>query len=122
VKKQSKKRFGAKLLFQFRIQASDNSGKRRLCEDRIILLNASNAKAALFEAKQKGRAAEHKYKNNKGWFVHFEFVGILELLCLDPACDADEVWYEISERNLPMENRRKMIPPESKLSAIRSKE
>jgi len=122
VKKETKKRFTAKLLFQFRVLVAGDSGKRRLCEERIVLISAPNAQKALSEVKKKGRAAQFKYKNNEGWFVHFEFIGVLELLCLDPGCDADEVWYKICERILPMENRRKLIPSEAKLSAIRNKE
>jgi len=118
----SKKRFAAKLLFQFRVVIDGDSGKRRLCEERIVLLNATNGKAALREAKNKGRAARYKYKNSDGNPVNFEFVGVLELLCLDPACETDEVWYEIVERVLPMEKKRRLIQPKKKLSAIWNKE
>jgi hypothetical protein len=120
--KTSKKRFAAKLLFQFRVVIDGDSGKRRLCEERIVLLNATDGKAALREAKNKGRIARYKYKNTDGNLVNFEFVGVLELLCLDPACETDEVWFEIVERVLPMEKKRRLIPPEKKLSAIRNKE
>jgi hypothetical protein len=54
--------------------------------------------------------------------VHFEFIGVLELLRLDPACETDEVWYDITNRLRPMERRATIIPPESKLSAIRNHE
>jgi hypothetical protein len=52
--------------------------------------------------------------------VHFEFVGVMELLCLESVCDADEVWYEMRERLRPMERRAQIIPPESRLHAIRN--
>lgn len=52
--------------------------------------------------------------------VFFEFIGVMELLSLDPACHEDEVWFEIRERLLPKENRSKLIPPESILEAIRN--
>ena len=122
VKRQPTKRFAAKLLFQFRVEVDGDSGKRRLCEERIILFNATASQIAVFEARRRGRKAQHKYKNNEGWLVYFEFVGILELLCLDPACEADEVWYDITQRLLPMENRQKLIPSVSKLNAVRNKE
>lgn len=122
MKKPSKKRFAAKLLFQFRVQVGKDSGKRRLCEERVVLIEALNARMALSEAKRKGHVAQHKYKNNEGWFVYFEFIGILELLCLDPACEADEVWYDIRQKFLPMENKHKLIPPESKLNAVKNNE
>ena len=122
VKKNSKKRFAAKLLFQFRVQVAGDSGKRRICEQRIVVITAKYAKSALLEAKKKGRAAEHNYKNNEDWPVYFEFIGVMELLCLDPACENDEVWFEIVERILPMERKQRLLPQETKLNAIRNKD
>jgi Domain of unknown function (DUF4288) len=116
------RRYSAKLLFQFRVMVDGSAGKRRICEERIITLRAQNAKAALQAAKKSARSAEHTYKNNEGNRVHFEFIGVLELLCLDPACDANEVWYEIVDRIEPMERKSKLIPAESKLNAIRNRE
>ena len=113
------RRYSARLLFQFRVVVAGDSNKRRLCEDRIITFTAPDASAALCEAKKRGRAARHSYSNTDGNRVHFEFVGVLELLCLDPECEPDEVWYEIVERVTPMERRDKLIPPENKLNAIR---
>src|SRR2546421_11830985 len=49
------KRYAAKLLFQFRVIIAGDSGKRRICEARIILLKATSGKVALAKAKQKGR-------------------------------------------------------------------
>ena len=112
-------RFSARLLFQFRVVVDGDSGKRRLCEDRIITFTAPHARAALREAKKRGRAADHRLKNAEGQPVCFEFVGIQELLCLDPECEADEVWYRIVERVTPMERRDALIPPENQLSAFR---
>jgi hypothetical protein len=43
----------------------------------------------------------------------------MDLLCLGSECEADEVWYEIRERLLPMERRDKLIPKEGELNAIR---
>ena len=114
------RRYSARLLFQFRVVVDGDAGKRRICEERIITFTSSHARAALREAKKRGRAARHSYKNSNGCPVHFEFVGVLELLCLDPECDADEVWYHIVERVTPMERRATLIPPEDQLSAIRN--
>ena len=97
-------------------------GVRRTCEERIITISAPHARAALTEAKRRGRAAQHRYKNNDGNPVRFEFVGVMELLRLDPACEKDEVWYDITDRVRPMERRAFIIPPESQLSAIRNHE
>ena len=97
-----------------------SAGTRRLCEERIITFPSLYGRVALREAKRRGRAAQHSYTNNEGNWVHFEFVGVMELLCLEPACDADEVWYEMPERVRPMERRSQFIPPESQLHAIRN--
>jgi hypothetical protein len=40
-KRRSKpERYAAKLLFQFRVEVNGDSGKRRLCEERIVVLEA----------------------------------------------------------------------------------
>jgi hypothetical protein len=111
-------RYAAKLLFQFRVIVNGDSGKRRLCEERIVVLEANPAKAALKKAKAKGKSGEHSYKNTDGNKVRFEFIGVMELLELDPACRDDEVWYDIVERVSPSERRDKLIPPEAQLNAI----
>lgn len=116
------KRFAAKLLFQFRVMVDGSPGARRLCEERIVTLTATNAKAALAEAKRIGRAARYRYKNAAGNPVHFELVGVMELLCLGSECRPNEVWYDIVERMRPMERRAALIPPESKLCAITNNE
>jgi hypothetical protein len=111
-------RYAAKLLFQFRVVVDGDPGKRRLCEERIVLLKALTAKDALAKAKSKAKQGQHSYKNDEGNKVHFEFVGVLELLQLGIECDNDEVWYDIVERMLPSERRDRLIPPETKLNAI----
>jgi len=97
-------------------------GIRRLCEERIITFLAAHGQTALREAKRRGHAAQHRYKNNDGNPVHFEFIGVLELLRLDAACEPDEVWYHITDRVRPMERRATLIPPEITLSAIKNRE
>ena len=113
-------RYAAKLLFQFLVLMDGSPGVRRTCEERIVTFSAVHGRVALREAKRRGRAAQHHYKNSDGNPVRFEFVGVLELLRLDPACEPDEVWYDIKERVRPMERRDSIIPPESRLSAIRN--
>jgi hypothetical protein len=115
-------RYAAKLLFQFRVTVDGSSRIRRLCEERIVTFPATYGRAALREAKRLGHAAQHHYKNTYGNPVHFEFVGVMELLRLKPACDGDEVWYEITQRVRPMERRAFIIQRESQLSAIRNEE
>lgn len=115
-------RYAAKLLFQFRVSVDGQTKRRRICEERIIIFRASYAQAALQEAKRRGRAAQHSYKNIHGDAVCFQFVGVLELLHLDACCDPDEVWYDITERVRPMERRASIIPPAKRLCAIRNSE
>jgi hypothetical protein len=113
-------RYSAKLLFQFRVQIGKDAGKRRLCEERIIVLDARSAKSALAQAKRKGRKAEHHYRNSDGNPVYFEFIGVTDLLRLGVECGPEEVWYDICERLLPMERRDLLIPPEHELNAMRN--
>ncbi|HET6883578.1 MAG TPA: DUF4288 domain-containing protein [Pirellulales bacterium] len=113
-------RYAAKLLFQFKVSGAGWQNKRRLCEERIILLSAASARAALTMAKKRGRASQHSYDNSDGNRVNFQFVGVLDLLELGVECDEDEVWYEINERLLPMERKTAIIPPERDLCAIRN--
>jgi hypothetical protein len=114
------KRYSAKLLFQFRVTVDGDFGKRRLCEERIVLLKAMTASKALALAKRKGRRCQFSYTNDEGNPVDFQFVGVMELLCLDPVCEEDEVWYDITERLLPMERADRLIPPERALNAFRN--
>jgi len=113
--------YAAKLLFQFRVTRSDGqSNVMRTCEERIVLVLAPTARKALALAKRRGKAAQHRYKNDSGSDVHFEFVGVMDLLHLGIECGDDEVWYDITQRKLPMERAAAILPPESELSAIRN--
>ena len=116
------KQYSAKLLFQFRVRIGTEDGKKRLCEERVVLISATSGVAALKKAKQKGKAEEHDYKNSEGNRVYFECVGVMELLCLSTVSSEGEVWYEIKERLLPMERKHELIMPESELNAIRNNE
>jgi len=113
-------RFSAKLLFQFRIVDDGKPGVMRLCEERIVVLRAATSRKALTMAKRRGKRAEHSYRNDHGGMVHFEFVGILDLLHLGVECEEDEVWYDIAQRKLPMERAAAILPPEHELNAIRN--
>lgn len=111
-------RYAAMLLFQFRVEYEGDSGIRRTCEKRLFVLEATSAQKALSLAKRRGRAAEGRYKNSLGGTVHFEFVGVQDLLHLGPECEDDEMWYDIVELVRPMERRKKLIPAENELQAI----
>jgi hypothetical protein len=110
-----KKRYAAKLLFQFRVGVSD---KMRICEERIILLQTCSAKEALRQAKQRGRQSQSQYRNDEGERVRFEFVGVMDLLHLGIECEEDEAWFDIRSRLMPMEKKEKLIPKEADLNAI----
>jgi hypothetical protein len=116
------KRYSAALLFQYRVMVGGSPGKRRLGETRIIHFRSFDGPSALSHAKQRGKAAEHNYKKNEGNRVFFEFVGVRDLLCCDPACEADEDWYQTVELLTPMERKSRLIPPESELCASRNSE
>jgi hypothetical protein len=111
-------RYAAKLLFQFRVVTNGSANKRRLCEERIVVVRAQAAREALALAKDIGRKAQHSYMNSENGKVSFQFVGVLDLLHLGPECEDNEVWYDITERLQPMERRRKIVPPESSLTAV----
>jgi hypothetical protein len=113
-------RYSAKLLFQYRVDLGANTGKRRICEERIVLIEARSALSALAKAKRKGKQAQHNYRNDEGSTVYFEFIGVMDLLCLGVECDIDEVWYDIREYLSPMERRDVFIPPEDELNALRN--
>jgi Domain of unknown function (DUF4288) len=112
-------RFAAKLLFQFRVVVDDIPNTMRTCEERIVVFHAPTARRALAQAKRRGKAAKHTYANSDGNPVHFEFVGVLDLLHLGAECEEDEVWYSIVERKLPMERAATLLPKEADLSALR---
>lgn len=117
--KQSGFRFSAKLLFQFRVE-HDEPSIMRTCEERNVVFQAKTARAALAETKRRGKTAQHVYKNDSGENVHFEFVGVMDVLQLGIECEEDEVWYDITTRKLPMERAQSIIPPENSLSALRN--
>ena len=112
-------RYAAKLLFQFRVVTDGVSNSRRTCEERIVLIPARSAGSALKKAKLAGRKSEHRYRNDEGGSVHFEFVGVLDLLRLGAECETDEVWYDIRDLVRPMERRDALIPSEKDLNAFR---
>jgi hypothetical protein len=111
--------YTAKLLFEWYIVVDGTAGLRRLCEERMVLIQEANAFAALREARRLGRGAQYRSKNSDGSPVHFRFVGVLDLLHLGVECSPNEVWYDIVERLRPMERRNTLLPPEEQLSAIR---
>jgi hypothetical protein len=111
-------RFAATLLFQYRVTVGGQDNRNRTCEKRMLLLRAFDAKSALRAAKERGRAAEHRYENTEGNPVHFEFVGVIDLLHLGLECEPDEVWYDIVTIRQPMERKETLVPKPAELAAI----
>ena len=112
------KHYSAKLLFQFRVSVNGSSGKRRICEERIILISAPSAKDALREAKREGKVAQYGYRNSDGNMVRFELVGVLDLLSRNVKSAPKEVWYDIVQRVEPMERKKSLVPTFHELNAI----
>jgi Domain of unknown function (DUF4288) len=114
----TKRRFAAKLLFQFRVMVNGHANRRRVCEERMIVIAAQSAEKAYQFALKAGRSAQYHYKNHAGNPVHFEFVGILDLLQLGIECGPNEVWYDIKYMLMPKERSKRILPPKRKLNAI----
>src|SRR5437016_36215 len=75
------KRYAAKLLFQFRVTFGGSFGRRRTCEERVIVFPARSATQALTLAKRKARKRQYRYLNSDGNPVNFQFIGVMELKC-----------------------------------------
>lgn len=112
-------RYAANLLFQYRVQVDGVDSVFRTTERRIVVLKAVNAIAALRAVNKRAKRAEHSFLNDDGSPVFIEFIGIIDLISLDPECEADEVWYEIREQKTPMERRSELVPRPEDLSAVR---
>jgi hypothetical protein len=110
--------YAAKLLFEFCVITNGKPDARRLCEERIVLVEAPSAAQAARLAQRQGKAGQHSYRNNDGGQVRFRFVGVLDLCQLGVECASNEVWYELRERVRPMERRRQIVPSLSRLNAV----
>jgi hypothetical protein len=101
-------RYAAKLLFQFRVGRSEDS-KFRTCEERIVIVNAKTMTQAYRSAERVGRQGQTRYKNDEGEQVHFEYIGVLDLMELGIEAEENEVWYEVKTLLQPMERKNKLI-------------
>lgn len=114
--------YGAKLLFQWRIVENGKVKRRRLCEERVILVRARSAQDALAQAKRYGMSEsfEDRAPRPRGRKVFFEFVGVIDLddVFADFTVHPTEVWYELRERVRPMERKRKLLVPENRMRAV----
>lgn len=114
------KRYAAKLLSEYQVLVEGVAGKRRICVETIVLIAAGSARGALVKAKARGARGNLRYQNDEGNPVRLEFVGVMELLELGIECASDEVWFEVKKRVANSERRKRLIPPESELTAIRN--
>lgn len=113
------KRFAAKLLLQFRVVVDGKSNKLRTVEERIAITKADSAASALRNVKREARKSQTKYVNDEGNMVYIEFVGVMDFIELGIECEKNEVWYEIKTLLQPMERKRRFIPKEANLPAIK---
>lgn len=114
-----RRRYAAKLLFQFRYSNEDSSYSMRTVEERIILIESKSAKSALSEARRLGKSEQFSNHESPEASYHFEFIGIMDLLHLGIETDANQVWYDIRRMKNPMERKDDILPNESELNAIR---
>ena len=114
-----RRQFAAQLLFQFRVRRKRISNKRRVCEMRTIVVTAQNGRAALAKAKRYGESEQFDYLDEDR-HVYFEFVGIKELLDLDPCTLGEplEVWWDLVVLNRPKERRARLLPQKKDLRAF----
>lgn len=110
-------RYSVVLLFEYCVTVGKRLAARRICEERIILVYAPNARAALARAKEYGKNDEIEYENTEGNRVRFRFVGVLDMIDSWGA-SPEEVWYTIRQYVRPMERRKSILPKESELSAF----
>jgi hypothetical protein len=110
------RRYAARLLFQF-VPSNEDRPKRRLYEERIVLIESPDARGASKEARRRGRRKQYSYRSAV-CRVRFQFVGVVELLRLDLLCEPDEVWYELRCRSTPSHRRTPLVPDPSRLDAI----
>jgi hypothetical protein len=108
-------RFSAKLLFQYRVDLGRASGKMRTCEERIVVFSAASPAKAVVAAKKQGKASEFSYRNDEQNHVHFEFVGVLDILPHGPEMEDGVVWYDIKDRLLPKERRGALVLTDNEL-------
>jgi len=79
---------------------------------------SSHCKIRTDSCESSRQSGSTQLQNSAGNAVHFEFVGVMDLLLLGVECDKDEVWYDIKVMKTPKERRTSILPPTSKLNAI----
>lgn len=97
-------RYAANLLFEYGVVGAPVA--RPLCERRIVVFTAGNARAAIRRAKQLGRAAQYRYRNADGQSVGVRFVGLIDVLDID-LLEPDEVYYSMRRTANPASHVRR---------------
>jgi hypothetical protein len=104
-------RYAANLLFEYGVAGRHTS--RPLCEKRFVVFRASGPRDAVRRAKQRGKRGEHSYRNADGDKVQIAFVGLIDVISLDP-CDDDEAYYSLRRMSHPKAHVR----PDERLSVL----
>jgi len=112
-------RYSAKILLQYRVGDAHDS-QFRVCEERIIVIESTNATKAHAVVVRIAKSSESKFINDDGEWVYVEFIGVLELMELGVECEAHDVWYEIKTMLRPMERIDVLVPKREDLSVFRN--
>src|SRR3989442_15799941 len=107
-------RFAARLLLRLSPPIGARKSSRFLCEERIVTFSAPSATRALTKAKRLARKGAHSYRVVTGGRVHFEPVGVMELMELGVETGPREGWWDIYLRKLSW-RRSKLVPAERNL-------
>jgi hypothetical protein len=105
-------RYAANLLFEYGVERRRTA--RPLCEKRIVVLKARDARSAIKKAKQYGKRHEVSYRNADGHRFRIRFLGLVDVLALEFA-DPEEVYYSLFRTSLPARHLR----PAQKLAVFR---
>jgi hypothetical protein len=113
------RKFAVFLLFQFQTIKNDTINKKRICEERIYHIESETSELAYTKAKEIGIKEEFSYIENNIQ-VHFQFIGIIELIELSIYDDKNLVWSNFIEKVNPMERKNRIIPLKNKLAIFRT--
>ena len=113
-------KYAARMLWQYRPQEGSVSKQRRICEERVVVFDADSGHEAYEKIDAYGRASQlhSTVRNEPDVKIHFEFIGVIDLILLSDWSENDEfqeVWYELYDRLRPMERKDKLIPKKEEL-------
>jgi hypothetical protein len=105
------RRYAANLLFEYGVAGRRTA--RPLCEKRFVVFSASGPRNAVRRAKQRGKRGEYSYRNAEGDKVQIAFVGLIDVISLNP-CEDDEAYYSLRR----MSNPKSHVRPDERLSVL----